>query len=149
MDADRSRHTPGVRSTATAVRSRTSPPQPDLDQAVDVLRLLADPTRLAILTMLEDTELPVGEIADRLARPIPAVSQHLARLRAGRLVTTRRAGTSVYYSQPDEHIAALVTNVLHHTEHVLYERPPHHAPMPDPTRARPEPTRRDTERGPK
>ena len=112
--------------TAAAVRTRTSPPQPDLNQAVEVLRLLADPTRLSILTMLDGVELSVGDIADQLQRPVPAVSQHLAKLRTGRLVTTRRAGTSVYYSQPDEHIAALVTNVLHHTEHVLYARPPHH-----------------------
>ena len=112
--------------TAAAVRTRTSPPQPDLNQTVEVLRLLADPTRLSILTMLDGVELSVGDIADQLQRPVPAVSQHLAKLRTGRLVTTRRAGTSVYYSQPDEHIAALVTNVLHHTEHVLYARPPHH-----------------------
>lgn len=112
--------------TAMATTQRTSPPWADLEQAVEVLRLLADPTRLAILTMLQGSELSVGDIAERLQRPTPAVSQHLAKLRAGRLVTTRRAGTSVFYSQPDEHIAALVTNVLHHTEHVLYERPPHH-----------------------
>ncbi|MCB0913382.1 MAG: winged helix-turn-helix transcriptional regulator, partial [Propionibacteriaceae bacterium] len=85
---------------AVAVRTRTGPPQPDLDQAAEVLRLLADPTRLAILTMLDGAELSVGEIADQLQRPLPAVSQHLAKLRTGRLVTTRRAGTSVYYSQP-------------------------------------------------
>lgn len=48
------------------------------------------------------------------------------RLRAGRLVTSRREGTSIYYTQPDEHVAALVTNILQHAEHVLYARPPHH-----------------------
>lgn len=102
------------------------PPDPDLDHAVEVLRLLADRTRLAILAMLDGTQMSVSAIAEALSRPAPAVSQHLARLRAGRLVTTRREGTTVFYGQPDEHIAALVTGILHHTEHALYDQPPHH-----------------------
>ncbi|NLF05297.1 MAG: winged helix-turn-helix transcriptional regulator [Actinomycetales bacterium] len=101
-------------------------PDADLDHAVEVLRLLADRTRLAILAMLDGTEMSVGAIAEALDRPGPAISQHLARLRAGRLVTSRREGTVVHYGQPDEHVAALVKNVLQHTEHELYESPPHH-----------------------
>lgn len=101
-------------------------PDAELDHAVDVLRLLADRTRLAILAMLEGTEMSVSAIAAALDRPGPAVSQHLAKLRAGHLVTSRREGTTVYYGQPDEHVAALVTNVLQHTEHALYDTPPHH-----------------------
>lgn len=102
------------------------PPDADLAHAVEVLRLLADRTRLAILTLLDGTELSVTAIAEALGRPTPAVSQHLAKLRAGRLVVSRRDGTTVYYSQPDEHVATLVTNVLQHSEHVLYDVPPHH-----------------------
>jgi DNA-binding transcriptional ArsR family regulator len=102
------------------------PARAELDHAVEVLRLLADRTRLAILTMLDGTEMSVTEIAETLGRPSASVSQHLAKLRSGRLVSTRRDGTTIYYSQPDEHVAALVANVLHHTEHTLYEVPPHH-----------------------
>lgn len=105
---------------------RTAPPDADLDQAVEVLRLLADRTRLAILAMLDGTEMSVTAIATTLDRPGPAVSQHLAKLRAGRLVTARRDGTTMYYGQPDEHVAALVTNVLQYAEHALYDAPPHH-----------------------
>lgn len=106
--------------------ARTTPTEAELDRAVEVLRLLADRTRLAILAMLEGVEMPVKAIAEALGRPTPAISQHLAKLRTGRLVTSRREGTTIYYTQPDEHIAALVTNVLHHTEHTLYDTPPHH-----------------------
>ena len=106
---------------------RTGVPAPaDLEHAVEVLRLLADRTRLAILTMLDGSELSVTAIAETLGRPTAAVSQHLAKLRSGRLVSARRDGTTIYYSQPDEHVAALVTNVLQHTEHALYAVPPHH-----------------------
>ncbi|RMB61804.1 ArsR/SmtB family transcription factor [Tessaracoccus antarcticus] len=103
------------------------PRDADLDVAVDVLRLLAERTRLAILAMLEGTEMSVTDIAGALGRPGPAVSQHLAKLRSGGLVVSRRDGTTIYYGQPDEHVAALVTNVLQHTEHVVYDTPPHHS----------------------
>ncbi|MBV7295985.1 metalloregulator ArsR/SmtB family transcription factor [Corynebacterium sp. TAE3-ERU12] len=104
----------------------TPPPESDLDYAVGVLRLLADRTRLSILAMLTDREMSVGSIASVLDRPVATVSQHLAKLRAGNLVVTRRQGTTIYYSQPDAHIAALVTNILHNAEHALYDHPPHH-----------------------
>jgi len=110
----------------TAETSRAAAPDADLDTAVDVLRLLADRTRLAILGLLHDGELSVGAIAEHLARPVPAVSQHLAKLRGGRLVTTRRDGATVYYRMANEHIDALVLNVLHQAEHLRYDRPPHH-----------------------
>lgn len=112
--------------TFVAATEHTTPPDADLDHAVEVLRLLADRTRLAILAMLDGTEMSVTAIAEALDRPVPGVSQHLAKLRAGHLVTARRDGTTIHYSQPDQHLAALVTNVLHHTEHRLYNSPPHH-----------------------
>jgi DNA-binding transcriptional ArsR family regulator len=112
--------------TFVATTQRTTPPDADLDHAVDVLRLLADRTRLAILAMLNGTEMSVTAIAEALGRPGSGVSQHLAKLRAGHLVTSRREGTTIYYGQPDEHVAALVTGVLQHTEHMLYAVPPHH-----------------------
>ena len=102
----------------------------EVARAVEVLRLLADPTRLRILVLLQGAELRVGDLAAELDRPVPAVSQHLAKLRAAGLVVARREGTSVRYSQPDEHVAALVTNVLQHAEHLLYANPPHHRPIP-------------------
>ena len=107
--------------------TKHAPTGSEIDVAADVLKLLADPTRLAILAMLDGAELPVGAIAEALGRPLPAVSQHLAKLRARGLVLARRDGSSVRYSQPDEHVARLVTNALQHAEHVLHDTPPHHA----------------------
>jgi len=112
--------------TFVAKKRQGIPPDAELDLSVDVLRLLADRTRLAILAMLEGTEMSVTAIAEALNRPGPGVSQHLAKLRSGGLVVARRDGTTIYYGQPDEHVAALVTNVLQHTGHVLYDTPPHH-----------------------
>lgn len=110
----------------TAETSRATPLDADLETAVDVLRLLADPTRLAVLTLLHDGELSVSALAERLDRPVPGVSQHLARLRAGRLVATRRDGVTVHYRLANEHVDALVRHVLHQAEHLRYDQPPHH-----------------------
>lgn len=110
----------------SAETTRAAVPDAEVDTAVDVLRLLADRTRLAILALLHDGELSVGVIADRLARPVPGVSQHLAKLRAGRLVSTRRDGATIYYQLTNEHVDALVLNVLHQAEHLRYDTPPHH-----------------------
>ncbi|NLA29147.1 MAG: winged helix-turn-helix transcriptional regulator [Propionibacterium sp.] len=105
---------------------QTPPKDAELDHAVGVLRLLGDRTRLAILAMLDGTEMSVTAIAESLGRPVPAVSQHLAKLRSAGLVKVRKEGVTSYYTQPDEHLAGLVTNALELAEHALYLEPPHH-----------------------
>ena len=61
------------------------------------LRVLADPTRVRLLALLEREELTVAELSavTRLAQP--RVSTHLARLKDADLVRDRRAGVSAYY----------------------------------------------------
>lgn len=104
------------------------PTATELDHAASVLQLLADRTRLGILSLLlSGAELSVGEIAQMLDRPVPAVSQHLAKLKSGRLVLARRDGTSIMYRLCGEHVALLVENLLQHTEHELFVEPPHHS----------------------
>lgn len=106
--------------------SNTVPVNEELDVATSVLRLLADRTRLSILALLDGNEMAVSAIADELDRPVPAVSQHLAKLRMANLVQMRKEGTSCFYSQQDVHLSQLVTNSLHFAEHMLYPEPPHH-----------------------
>ena len=62
-----------------------------------VCQILANPTRLKILSMLRDQEVAVGELARRLETSKPNLSQHLAILRQRRVVLTRREGVTVYY----------------------------------------------------
>lgn len=98
----------------------------EYDHAVSILRLLADRNRLAILSMLQFEELSVTAIAAELGRPIAATSQHLAKLRQAGLVTCRKEGTNSFYRQPDAHLASLVTNALHYSEHSLFANPAHY-----------------------
>ena len=94
--------------------------------AVEVLRILADPTRLRIAVLLLTAELSVSELADAVQRPVAGVSQHLAKMRLAHLVATRREGTTVRYRIDDEHIRQLVLDTTRHVEHLLSDRPAHH-----------------------
>jgi DNA-binding transcriptional ArsR family regulator/ubiquinone/menaquinone biosynthesis C-methylase UbiE len=90
----------------------------DLATASSILRLLADPTRVRLLALLEGEELTVAELAAVLHLAQPRVSTHLAKLKEAGLVRDRRAGVSAYYranGEGDEHqhtlIAALRENI--------------------------------------
>ena len=50
--------------------------------ATDLLRTLANPQRLRILSVLAAGEMHVGDLQVRIALTQSALSQHLARLRA-------------------------------------------------------------------
>ena len=60
------------------------------------LRLLADPTRLRILALLEREELAVGELSKALGMTQSRVSNHLRLLREADLLSERHAGASTY-----------------------------------------------------
>lgn len=94
--------------------------------AVEVLRMLADPTRLQLAGLLLDEEKSVSELAAALNKPSPGVSQHLAKMRMARLVTTRKQGTSVLYRVENGHVRQLVVDTIGHVEHLLDDVPAHH-----------------------
>jgi ArsR family transcriptional regulator, zinc-responsive transcriptional repressor len=87
-------------------------------EAVSVLKLLADPTRLRIVEALLHGEHSVNELAEHVDAKPAAVSQHLAKLRWGRLVQTRKDGNRVFYRASDVHVARLVAEALGHAAHV-------------------------------
>ena len=75
-----------------------------------VLSVLADPTRLAILSHLRGGEHRVGELAEHLGLAQSTVSQHLAILRAAGLISTHTHGRASVSAleHPDELTAVLV-----------------------------------------
>ena len=62
-----------------------------------ICQILANPTRLKILNALRDRETAVAELARRVGTSMPNLSQHLAILKARRVVLTRREGVTIYY----------------------------------------------------
>ena len=63
---------------------------------------LADKTRLRLLALMADGEVPVGFLADQLGESQPKISRHLAYLRSAGLVSTRRDGKRIYYDIDDQ-----------------------------------------------
>jgi len=70
-----------------------------------VLKAIAEPTRRAILRMVQNTEMSSGEIAAQFDVTRPAISQHLKFLVEAGLVSVRRAGTRRFYRARPEGLA--------------------------------------------
>jgi DNA-binding transcriptional ArsR family regulator len=96
------------------------------DLVVEVFRMLADATRVQLLWAMADGEMSVNDLAARVGKPAPSVSQHLAKLRMARLVRTRREGTQVFYRLENEHVGQLVTDAVYNAEHAAGGVPAHH-----------------------
>jgi DNA-binding transcriptional ArsR family regulator len=62
-----------------------------------IFRALADPTRRAVFERLCQNESSVSELTAGFHVSQPAISQHLAALKAAGLVSERREGRSVFY----------------------------------------------------
>ena len=97
--------------------------------AVEILKLVADPTRLRILWALLHGEHSVNLLAEHVGAQPSAVSQHLAKLRLARLVRTRRAGTHVFYLAQNDHVRRIVEEVLFHADHVVQGLADHDEPQ--------------------
>jgi DNA-binding transcriptional ArsR family regulator len=105
---------------------RRQPADEQLELAVEMLRMLADTTRVRVLWALLDGELAVNNLADAVGKPRSGVSQHLAKLRLARLVTTRKQGNQVFYRLDNPHVRQLVEDAIHHAEHAGTDLPDHH-----------------------
>jgi DNA-binding transcriptional ArsR family regulator len=68
------------------------------NQGETLFKALADTQRRKILAMLRKSELPAGEIAQRLGLTPATVSHHLAKLKNADLVRTRREGQLRIYT---------------------------------------------------
>jgi ArsR family transcriptional regulator, virulence genes transcriptional regulator len=81
-------------------------------EAEGLLSILANRRRLIILcNLMVSGELPVGELVRRLDLAQSALSQHLALMRAAGIVSTRREGTTIFYSLTDERTRALLYSI--------------------------------------
>ena len=66
--------------------------------AVNLLKGLANESRLMIMCVLSEGEVSVGQLNQRIKISQSALSQHLAVLREQDLVQTRRESQTIYYS---------------------------------------------------
>ncbi|MHB6910441.1 ArsR/SmtB family transcription factor [Streptomyces sp. CB02959] len=93
--------------------------------AVEILGLLADRTRLALLRRLCAGEADVTTLTEACGASRTSVSQHLARLRLAGLVTTRKDGRRAVYALRHGHLRRLVDEALNAADHQVRHLPPH------------------------
>jgi DNA-binding transcriptional ArsR family regulator len=72
--------------------------RPVPEAKAELFRALAHPARIRVLEVLSDGERSVGEMQPLVGIESSHLSQQLAVLRRAGLVTTRKTGSSVYYS---------------------------------------------------
>lgn len=99
--------------SAAARRKSASTPlgatmQAQAEQAADLLKALSNPQRLRVMCLLIDGERTVGEINAEVELSQSALSQHLAVLREGGWVQTRRESQNVYYSVAEGPVHRLI-----------------------------------------
>lgn len=79
------------------------------NQTSSLLTLAGNEVRLKILYLLnEEKELCPCDLADILEMSIPAVSQHLRKMKDGNLIKTRRSGQTIFYSLIKEQTELLI-----------------------------------------
>jgi DNA-binding transcriptional ArsR family regulator len=79
--------------------------QKSFGQLSNILALTGNEVRLKIIYLLEEEkELCPCDLADILSMSIPAVSQHLRKLKDGNIVETRKEGQTIYYSLTQENL---------------------------------------------
>ena len=74
----------------------------------EIFQGLAHPTRIAIVELLAQGELPAGKLIDQLGLEQANASQHLSVLRARKVVASRKAGNQVFYSLRDPALAKVL-----------------------------------------
>lgn len=110
-------HEPGAR--ATDVGAATNPCvnvkasdlqalEPKADKVAQLLTALGHSKRLMAMCRMMDEEVSVGTLAESVGLGQSALSQHLSKLRALGLVTTRREGQTIYYRLASEEARELI-----------------------------------------
>lgn len=79
------------------------------NSAAALLSAMANPKRLLILCNLVNGEIPVGVLATQVGLSQSALSQHLSKLRAQKLVKTRRDAQTIYYSSNSAQVMTLLS----------------------------------------
>lgn len=102
-------------------------PEQVVQDLVQVFKLLADETRLRILFYLTRTkELHVRALCDLLEQSQPAVSHHLALMRAAELIELRREGKHNFYrlvpQRFEQSLDLLFANIPHDERRIRFEK---------------------------
>ncbi len=80
----------------------------------DFFKILGDSTRLQILMSLQNGELCVSSLSNKLNMTPSAISHQLKSLRTAKLVKVRKKGKNAYYALNDDHIEKILNLSFEH-----------------------------------
>jgi ArsR family transcriptional regulator len=83
-----------------------------LQDKSELLKAIAHPVRLCIIRRLIEEPCNVSEMHTCLEKPQSTISQHLAKLKAARVIKGERNGTKICYKVIDEQVKKIVAILL-------------------------------------
>jgi DNA-binding transcriptional ArsR family regulator len=86
-------------------------------RVAELLGVFSDTNRVRIVWQLIQGEISVGDLARAVEMSESAVSHHLRQLRQLRLAQVRKDGRQAFYRVDDDHIVALLQQVVEHVQH--------------------------------
>lgn len=110
-------HSDAARHRHLHARAPQLPSDAEMLNVIQIFQALSDFTRAKVIFALTQGEQSVNEIAALVGASPSSVSHHLRRLRDAGLVEYHRHGNQIFYSIEDIHIAAILEEAQHHTEH--------------------------------
>ena len=86
------------------------------EQIAELFKGFADPTRVHILSLLQQRELCVTDIVEEVAISQSAISHQLRILKQMHLIKFRREGKNLWYSLADDHVKTILQMGLEHVQ---------------------------------
>jgi DNA-binding transcriptional ArsR family regulator len=84
-------------------RNKLNSTQPTFNRLINLYSLISNEARLKIACLLrQEKELCPCDISDILEMTVPAISQHLKKLKSGGLIDSRREKQTIYYRLSEE-----------------------------------------------
>ena len=90
------------------------PDKETMEHIAELFKGFADPTRVHILSLLQERELCVSDIAAAVELSQSAISHQLSLLKQMHLIKFRREGKNILYSLADEHVRTILEMGLEH-----------------------------------
>lgn len=103
-----------VHEDKVQIAEHNMPSEENLISVTELFKVLGDPTRTKILSVLYNDELCVCDISKILKMTKSAISHQLKTLRMARLIKSRRSGKEIYYSLADDHVGKIYHMAIEH-----------------------------------
>jgi len=82
--------------------------EPEIEQVAKILNLAGNEVRLKILFLIyNEGEMCPCDLSDVLGMTVPAISQHLRKMKDGNLIKDNKIGQTVFYKLIDENVGIL------------------------------------------